>query len=871
MPQRELEFILRFRNEAARALRSFQRQLRNLGPALRRLRQGFQQVVQAVDRFGGALRRAGEGIRTAGTNLSLLVSGPAIAGLFAITRASIQWEQALTGVAKTVDETAPVIARLGEEFVKLSDRIPISSNELARIGALAGQLGVSTGAIPKFAETIAKLSVSAEGLSTEAAALQLAQFRNVLGFAEGDVDRVGASLIDLGNNFAALEPTILEFVPRIAGAGKVVGLTAGEVLGFSTALAAVRVNSQAGGTAISRAFIRIAESVAEGGEKLQGFANIAGVSVDEFSRLFQVDAAEALTRFVEGLDAVRRSGGNLFQVFDDLGLSEIRLRDALLRLAGAGDLTRRAIERGNTAFEENIALNEEAEKFFRTLGNRLRTLGNQIANTAAIFGDALRPAIERVLEVGLRFSGFLRQVAERLEMTSDRTKILVAGTIAFAAALGPVLIVLGTVITLAGLAAQGFAGLSAALGGISFGAIAVAIGTVGATLLTVVAAVGAVTAAILTASGETVTFGRVVKEVVNGALRLFQLLVEAVKVIAGTIRDVLVDAFKNVGQVIGGVGSAVASVIRGEFGEAKEALVGIFDDASSEVVDRTPERFREFFDRVGEIFSAESDPLGEIVSSVGDRLGDVTGLGFLDGFKKQLAELPGIIDSAAMGDGEGRTPPPTPGEQEGFFAGIKQGFAEFRKEALDSTEQGKQAFRSFVDGVGDALDEFAETGRINFRQFASDALSAIRRIVLNRLFVQLIEGLGRLGGSGEGGLLSGLFGGGGAAATTATALAEGGVVGEDGRPVVVPKALFQGARRFQVGGRVDSVPALLTPGERVLTPEQNRAFERGMMGMRPIQINVTVQTPDVEGFRRSQNQLAAELGERIQRATARDT
>lgn len=881
MNERELNFIIRFRNEAAAALRAFQGQLRRLGPALRRLQQGFQKVAQAVDRFGQRLRRAGEAMRTAGSQLSLLFTGPIAAAIGGSVAAAASFEQALAGVQKTVDASAPVIERLGVEFQRLSDRIPVSANELAGIGEIAGQLGIQTGAILDFTETVAQLGV-ATNLSTEEAATGLARFANITGTAQQDIDRLGSSLVELGNNFAANEREILDFGLRLAGVGKTVGLTEGDIFGLGTALASVGIRAEAGGTAISNTLIEIANSVKGQTEELKVFAQVAGLSVDEFSRLFERDAVGALQQFAQGLDRVNAAGGNVFEILDNVGLEGARTTRAILGLSRASGVLEKAIEAGNRGFEENVALSREAEIFFGTLANRFRTLRNQVFNTAVAFGEALRPAIERLFSVASRLfgpDGALRRAAEALRNASERTKLLVAGIAALVAGLGPLLLIVGSVVTLFGFFASGVAALSAAFGAISFGAIASAIGGLLAPILAIVAALGAVTAAILTASGETVTFGTVAKEVVNGVIRFFQLLVEATKVVAGTIKDVLVDAFSNVGQVVGGVAASVSLLVQGEFREAGAALVGIFDDASAEVATKTPERFKDFFTNVQDILAAESDPLGDAVAAVGGKLGDVTGANFLENFKRNLAELPGVVAEASRTQTGGDGGPTPPTEPTGFLEGIRQGFQEFRTEALDSTAQGKAAFLSFTESAGDALDEFAETGKLNWQRFASDALAAIRRIVLNRLFVQLFETLGS-GGGGEGGggggifgsILGGLgtaFGGGSTAAATAN---RGGVIGDPSMPrALVPRGLFRNARRFQAGGAVDSVPALLTPGERVLSVEQNRAFERGMMGGRPIQVTINVQTPDVEGFRRSENQIAAELSAKLQRATTRDT
>ena len=59
--------------------------------------------------------------------------------------------------------------------------------------------------------------------------------------------------MDLGNNFATTEKPIMEMAHRMAGAGKQVGLTEAQVLGFAAALSSVGIEAQMGGSAFSKA------------------------------------------------------------------------------------------------------------------------------------------------------------------------------------------------------------------------------------------------------------------------------------------------------------------------------------------------------------------------------------------------------------------------------------------------------------------------------------------------------------------------------------------------------------------------------------------------------------------------------------------
>src|SRR5690606_32494490 len=223
--------------------------------------------------------------------------------------------------------------------------LPASHEQIAAVAEAAGQLGIAREDVAEFTKTAIALGETTN-LSAEEAATAIARLANVMGSAISDVDRYGSTIVDLGNKSATTESEIIEMAQRIAGAGNQIGMAESDVLGLSAALSSVGINAEAGGSSISTAMIKIATAVNDGGDALDGFAEVAGMSSAQFAKLFKEDAAEALTLFVEGLNRMQQSGEDVFAVLRDLGLSEIRTRDAMLRLAGAGDLLRKSLDTG---------------------------------------------------------------------------------------------------------------------------------------------------------------------------------------------------------------------------------------------------------------------------------------------------------------------------------------------------------------------------------------------------------------------------------------------------------------------------------------------------------------------------------------------
>ncbi|WP_232830472.1 phage tail tape measure protein [Oceanicella sp. SM1341] len=196
------------------------------------------------------------------------------------------------------------------------------------------------------------------------------------------------------------------------------------------------------------------------------------------------------------------------------------------------------------------------------------------------------------------------------------------------------------------------------------------------------------------------------------------------------------------------------------------------------------------------------------------------------------------------------------------FGGLEEGFSgaqslasAFRAEleqvqaAMRSTERES---RSLSRTMGSSLRGAFE-GLVFDGARVSDVLSGIGRSVGSGVFSAAIRPVQNALGTGVEALVSGLM-----------PFAQGGVFGA-GR-----------VRAFAQGGIVDSPTYFGMRGGTGLMgeagPEAIMPLARGpdgKLGVRGagggVQVNVTVNTPDVEGFRRSQAQIAASLGRAMRR------
>lgn len=351
-------------------------------------------------------------------------------------------DAAYRNMRKTVQGNEGDFQELLDSAKEFSQSNFTSADTLLQIEAMGGQLGIAVENLDEFAKTAANLDIATD-LSAEDISTAMGQLSGIMTDLTADkFPSFGDALVRLGNNAPAVESSIVEITKRIGSMGSIVGFSTPELLAWSTAIASTGQNSEAAGTAISKTMSDIEQAVAEGGDKLQAWADVAQMSAEDFARAWQESPSDAMKSFVEGLRDIDKAGGSVDSTLSDLGINEVRQKQALQGLTQTvGDLNS-YLQMSNDAWngvtdrwgEAGDAANEASKKS-EGFSGQLQILKNNAQVFSSEMAEALVPVLKIATDVIQDLTTWFRGLSPELQS-------LIAGGIALSGAIGPAMTVI---------------------------------------------------------------------------------------------------------------------------------------------------------------------------------------------------------------------------------------------------------------------------------------------------------------------------------------------------------------------------------------------------------------------------------------------
>ena len=612
---------------------ALQREIIETEQELRRLQEeaaSTSVALSKIDQAGKKMEAFGDSVTSAGQKI--MPASMAVAGLgAAAVKTATDFDEGMSKVAAISGATGDDLDALRDKAREMGAKTKFSATEAAAAMEYMAMAGWKTEDMLGGIEGIMNLAAaSGEDLATTSDIVTDAL--TAFGMSADDsahfADILAATSSNANTNVSMMGETFKYCAP-IAGA---LGFSAEDTAQAIGLMANAGIKSTQAGTALRTIMNNLAGEVKITGSAL-GEVTIATTNADgsmrdlsdilsdcrgAFSQLSeseQAAAAEALVgkNAMSGFLALMNAGEGdiekLSSAIDSCSDTFVKTVD------GAIIPMSQALEEGVEWIEEYNGVSEKMAAVMQdNLGGQLTILKSQIQELAISFGEMLMPAIRAIVSRVQAFVDKLNSMSE-----SQRKAVLTIGLII--AALGPLLVILGTVISRVGVAMQGFVklatgvkklGVAVKAGTGIFGKLGAALGGISAPVLAVIAVIAILVAAFKHLWDTNEEFRNAITAIWNGIVSKIQAfcqgIVDRLNALGfefGSIVDVLKSLWDGLCQFLAPVFEAAFSVVSTVLGTVLDVITGLLDV----FIGLFTGNWSQMWDGVKEIFSGVWDAI----------------------------------------------------------------------------------------------------------------------------------------------------------------------------------------------------------------------------------------------------------------------
>jgi len=378
-------------------------------------------VKTRMDELNGRVRQNNSWLARAGDSFNryfsmLTAAAAAVAGismaLRSAAKAAAEMDDTYADVMKTTNLTREEVVLLNEEFKKLDTRT--SREALNLLARDAGKLGISAAEdVLEFVRAANQINVALGEDLGEGAIRNIGKISEVfqqtkaLGIEKAFLS-IGSSINALGQASTASESYLVDFTQRLSGVAYQSGISVQNILGFASALDQTGNKVEMAATAFQKFVMTMFSDTAT-------FADMAGMSLEKFSRLLQRDTNSAIITVLKSLG---EKGGfaQLVPVFEDMGLEGARAVSVLTSLASNIGLVTEAQKLSNIEYRMATSLTKEYNIKNDTMQARLDKAKKGFMDNVIALGEKLSPALLKTTNASTLFLKVLMLIPSWLYM-----------------------------------------------------------------------------------------------------------------------------------------------------------------------------------------------------------------------------------------------------------------------------------------------------------------------------------------------------------------------------------------------------------------------------------------------------------------------
>lgn len=483
---------------------------------------------------GSATKALGEGITDLGRSMTLGLTVPIVAAGGAATSVAASFDDAMSqvqgalgGASADMDGLRDLALQLGADTVFSATESAQAMVELAKGGLTEAQI--------KGGALAASMDLAAAGqLNLADAAATTVQMMGSFGLGAGDATRIANALAGAANASSADVSDLTQAMSQCSAQASLAGWSLEDTAAALALFADHGVKGSDAGTSLKTMLQRLAAPTDQAAEAIAAY----GLNIrDSNGKMKDISGiADELTGKLGGLSDAERDAA-LQTIFG----SDASRAAAILMQSGSEGLAKYIAATNDATAAETMANAQKGE-----LSWALENMGGAVESASIAFGTALAPAITAV-------AGVIGDVAEAFASLPAGVQTGIAVVLALVAALGPLLMVIGSVVAALPAISEGFAVLG--------GALAIPLAPAAA----VVAAIAAIAAAIYAAWTTSETFRAAVMAGVDAISSKVQeicaFLAPYVQAFLDQIVSTVQVAMDTLGPIIGAVLTVIVSTV----------------------------------------------------------------------------------------------------------------------------------------------------------------------------------------------------------------------------------------------------------------------------------------------------------------------
>lgn len=408
-------------NEAEVSLNEYKSRLKEVNEQLKFGKASIEEYTEKV-------QKAGEKVKNAGSGMTKTVTAPILAAGAASAKMAMDFEDSMAKVSTIADATEVPMDEMQKAILNLSNQTGISSEEIAQNIYDSISAGQKTGDAVNFVSNSTKLAKA--GFADAGAALDvLTTIMNAYGLKASEVTNVSDMLIQTQNlgktTVADLASSMGKVIPTANAYGVSLDeLCAGYAImtanGVATAESTTYMNGML--NELGKSGTTVSETLKEKTGKTFKELMDSGMSLSDVLKIISDAATEN-----------NKSFGDMWSSSEAGKAGMILLGDSAENFNGVLEQMQNSAGATNTAFEKLDTNSTKIKKATNELKNDAIDLGTTLM-------EELAPIIENIAEKISQFTEWFNGLSE-----SEKQMIIQIGLIV--AAIGPLLIVLGTVVS----------------------------------------------------------------------------------------------------------------------------------------------------------------------------------------------------------------------------------------------------------------------------------------------------------------------------------------------------------------------------------------------------------------------------------------